>query len=217
VGFVQTVRSRLDSAYVPGETALPFYRPAGPPVLVPHDPAWATRAQQHLSMIRDALTVLLNNPDTGVYEHIGSTAVQGLAAKGVVDLQVRLPALPEPSELDAALASAGWIPATGSRPDSPGVYRDLPAPGDEYSQWVWAKRLFTTVDPAPPAILHVRLLASPFGLRTVAFRDRLRADPDLRRSYEQLKLDLAATHADAQDYDDYTRAKTSFIQAASAD
>lgn len=193
------------------------YRPAGPPVLVPHDPAWATRARQQLSMIRAALTVVLDDPDTALYEHIGSTAVPGLAAKGVVDLQVRLPALPEPDALDAALACAGWIPATGSRPDSPGVHRDLPAPGDGHPQWVWVKRLFTTVDPAPPAILHVRLLASPFGVRTVAFRDRLRADPELRRSYERLKADLATTHAGAQDYDDYTRAKTRFIQAASAD
>lgn len=55
------------------------YRPAGTPVLVPHDPEWATRARQHLSTIHDALTVLLDNPDAGVYEHIGSTSVPGLA------------------------------------------------------------------------------------------------------------------------------------------
>lgn len=193
------------------------YRPAGPPVLVPHDLAWATRAREQLTVIRAALTVVLDDPDTAVYEHIGSTAVSRLAAKGVVDLQVRLAALPETDLLDAALAPTGWIPATGSRPDSPGVHRDLPSPGDGHPPWVWVKRLFTTVDPAPPAILHVRLLVSPFGVRTVTFRDRGRAEPELRRSYEQLKVDLAATHAGAQDYDDYTRAKTRFIQAASAD
>ena len=193
------------------------YRPAGPPVLVPHDPEWATRARQHLSTVRAALTAVLDDPGSAEYEHIGSTAVPGLAAKGVVDLQVRLPALPAPDDLDAALAPAGWIPARGSRPDSPGVHRDLPAPGDDHPHWVWVKRLFTTLDPAPPAILHVRLLASPFDVRTVAFRDRLRADPELRQSYQQLKADLAVTHAHAQEHDDYTRAKTSFIHAASGD
>jgi len=75
---------------------------------------------------------------------------------------------------------------------------------------------FTGTNPARPAILHVRLSASPLGRRTVALRDRLRAEPDLRASYEQLKRRLAAAHADDLDYDDYTRGKTSFIRAAAS-
>lgn len=63
----------------PSKNAPPPYRPAGPPVLVPHDPEWATRARQHLSTIHDALTVLFDNPAAGVYEHIGSNSVPGLA------------------------------------------------------------------------------------------------------------------------------------------
>ncbi len=46
----------------------------------------------------------------------------------------------------------------------------------------------------------MRLTASPFGRRTVAFRDRLRSEPDLRTGYEQLKRELPAAHADEPDY-----------------
>ena len=91
------------------------------------------------------------------------------------------------------------------------MHRDLPAPGDVDPAWVWAKRLFTSTDAASPAILHVRLSASPFGRRTVALRDRLRA------AYERLKRGLAAAHADDPDYDDYTRGKSAFIRAATSE
>lgn len=182
----------------------------------PHDPRWASRAESQLQGLRQALAPLVPDLAACSFEHIGSTAVPGLAAKPVVDLQVRLPALPETAALDRALAPLGWEPARGSRPDSPGVTHDLPAPGDHEPASVWVKRLFTSTDPTQRGILHVRLTASPFGRRTVAFRDRLRAEPDLRQAYEQLKTDLAAEHAEDQDYDDYTRGKTTFVQGASA-
>ena len=193
-------------------------RGSGPAVLQPHDPRWTVVAQDRLEELRHALAPLVPDLAACSFDHIGSTAVPGLAAKGIVDLQARLPHLPEAAALDAALAPLGWEPAPGSRPDSPGVTRDLPAPGDDEPEQVWAKRLFastgTSTGAAVPAILHLRLTASPFGARTLAFRDRLRAEPDLREAYERLKTGLAAAHAGDPDYDDYTRGKTTFIQAA---
>ena len=182
-------------------------------MLVAHDPRWAPWAQRHLEAIRRALVLLVEDLDACTFDHIGSTAVPGLDAKAFVDLQARLPLIPPPADLDAALAPLGWAPALSSRPDSPGVTSDLPWPGDEEPAHVWAKRLFTTGG-VQQGILHVRLLASPFGRRTVAFRDRLRAEPDLREEYAQLKHRLAAVHAGAGDYDDYTRDKSAFVRAA---
>ncbi len=190
--------------------------PSGPAVLVPHRASWAAVASARLAALRDALAPLVD-VDTCTFDHIGSSAVPGLAAKPFVDLQVRVPALPEPRALDAALAPLGWAPAPGSRRDSPGVHHDVPWPGDREPAPVWAERLFTGADPAAPAILHVRLSASPFGRRTVAFRDRLRAEPEVRAAYERLKRELAAAHAGDPDYDDYTRGKSAFIRAATAD
>lgn len=192
------------------------HAPSGPPVLVPHDPRWAVHAERHLEAVRRALAPLVDGLGDGTFDHIGSTAVPGLDAKGSVDLQVRLPLIPPPAGLDAALAPLGWAPAPGSRPDSPGVTSDVPWPGDDEPDHVWAKRLFTTAE-GPPAILHVRLLASPFGRRTVAFRDRLRAEPDLREAFARLKHRLAALHAGDGDHDDYTRDKSAFVRAAVMD
>lgn len=189
--------------------------PSGPAVLVPHRPGWAAVAAERLTAVREALAPLVD-VDACTFDHIGSTAVPGLAAKTWVDLQVRVPTLPDPGALDAALAPLGWAAAPGSRRDSPGVHHDLPAPGDDEPAWVWAKRLFTCSDDAGRSILHVRLSTSPFGRRTVAFRDRLRAEPELRAAYERLKVDLAVAHAGDADYDDYTRGKTAFIRAATS-
>lgn len=183
---------------------------------VPHDPRWSVQAQRQLAALRDALAAVLD-VGNAAFDHIGSTAVPGLAAKPWVDLQVLVPALPDPAVLDATLAPLHWQPALGSRPDSPGVFRDIPSPGDDAPADVWNKRLFVSTDAAQPAILHVRLRASPFGRRTVRFRDRLRAEPALRAAYEQLKRELAAAHAGDPDYDDYTRGKTAFIRAAASD
>lgn len=189
-------------------------RPSGPPVLRAHDPTWAGRADHQLRALRRALEPLVDDVDACSFEHIGSTAVPGLAAKPVVDLQLGVPEMPPREALEQALAPLGWEPARGSRPDSPGVTHDLPAPGDTEPDRVWRKRLFTTTDGTRPGILHVRLLASPSTGRTVAFRDRLRAEPALREAYERLKRALAADHAAAADYDDYTRGKTAFVRGA---
>ncbi len=188
-------------------------------MLQPYDPAWPIRAAQLLAAVEQALKPL------GVgqsFEHIGSTSVPGLKAKPFIDLQVRVRALPEPALLDQALAPAGFVPTTGSRPDSPGVYRDIPR-GSEHESGqvpdeVWRKRLFVhDVDGPRGAILHVRLVASPWGRYTVWFRDWLRAHPQARDRYAAFKTATAAEHAGDADYDDYTLAKTAFFDEAQAE
>jgi dephospho-CoA kinase len=124
---------------------------------------------------------------------------------------VTLDRLPDAAPLAATLAPLGWAPAVGARPDSPGVHRDMRSEGDTAEEEAFAKRLLVAPDPVHPGILHVRQTASPFARRVVRFRDRLRADPRLRRDYEQLKRRAAAAHADDQDYDDYTRDKSGWL------
>lgn len=146
-------------------------------------------------------------------EHIGSTAVPGLAAKPILDLQVRVAELSADERMDAALASLGFARARGSRPDSPGVAFDIPRPGDPSERSLYAKQLFHRPPDAagPEIILHVRLIASPFAAFVVTFRDWLTADPEHAARYEAVKRDLAALHADDADYDDYTLAKGAFL------
>ncbi len=179
----------------------------GPAVLHGYDPGWPVAAQQLI----DELSAVAPNP-SWLIEHIGSTAVPGLAAKNILDLQIRVPTLPPANELDAIVGPLGYVPATGSRPDSPGVHRDGRRGGEQVPDEVWQKRLFVRSQAGRvSAILHVRRMDSPFGRYTVWFRDWLRAHDDERARYETIKRRLARAHAGEPDYDDYTRDKTGYF------
>jgi GrpB-like predicted nucleotidyltransferase (UPF0157 family) len=183
-------------------------------VLVDHDPGWPDRAARLLSEVGAALTPLAGSAHFR-FEHIGSTAIPGLAAKPILDLQVRMPSLPTLDHLSELLTPTGFRVATGSRSDSPGVHRDNPRPGDPIDPALYEKRLFHCPDPA--AILHIRRTDSPFAQFVVLFRDWLRENPEQARLYQQVKHRLAVQHAGDGDADDYTRAKTAFFDETDAE
>jgi GrpB-like predicted nucleotidyltransferase (UPF0157 family) len=182
------------------------------PVIWPYDPAWGTIASGWLDRIRVSLNGLADH-ENFEFDHIGSTAVPGLGAKPIIDLQLRAPRLPAVAELEAALAPLGFSVAHGSRADSPGVYFDNPRPGADQDPEKYRKHLFFRPggDDELAVILHVRRSDSPFAAFVLNFRDWLRANPIDAQRYETQKRMLAAEHADANDYDDYTRAKTAFL------
>lgn len=180
----------------------------GEPIIAEYDEAWPARGAELRLRIAEVTAVLRGGEDF-VVDHIGSTAVPGLAAKPIVDLQLLAPTLPDEQELSAALVPLGFDRARGSRPDSPGVDFDIPLPGTDPDPGKHAKLLFVTAD--ADVILHVRRADSPFAAFVLAFRDWLRADAVNARRYEEAKRALAARFAGASDYDDYTRAKSSFL------
>lgn len=81
--------------------------------IVDYDLAWPARAQLLLGEVRTAFAAL-PDADHFVYEHIGSTAVPGLAAKPIVDLQVRMPSLPDLADLADILAPTPFVAAHGA-------------------------------------------------------------------------------------------------------
>ncbi|WAP50533.1 GrpB family protein [Arthrobacter sp. ATA002] len=186
-------------------------------VIRPYDPAWPGLAAAWLHRIQTSCAGLNGSPSFR-YEHIGSTAVPGLAAKPIIDLQILTTPLPAAHELERALVPLGFAISTGSRPDSPGVYFDTPRPDTDQDPEKHRKHLFFTPGPqdGPAVILHVRRRDSPFGKYVTTFRDWLRASPDEARSYEAVKRSLAAQLGSAADYDGYTRAKTTFLDDAHA-
>jgi dephospho-CoA kinase len=181
-----------------------------PAVLHPSVPEWHNVAQLRITRLRRSLAAV----DPGgafTYEHIGSTSVPGLAAKAIVDLQVLVPRIPEAAELEDSLHRIGFLPALGSRPDSPGVYRDIPRGDEVVPDEVWTKRLFYLPDPELPSILHIRRVDSPFARHGLLFRDWLRANPAQRDRYQRVKVQVAEAHANDADYDDYTRGKSRYF------
>lgn len=184
--------------------------------LAPYDPAWSVKAEQQITALTTALATC-PGADCAAIDHIGSTSVPGLAAKPFIDLQARILPLPSEADLAARLTQLGYSRVRGSRPNSPGVYRDMPRGDEPVGDEVWEKRLFIAAD--VPAILHFRRFDSPWGRYTVWFRDWLRAHPDERVRYQRIKQTLSEANRGKADYDDYTLAKTAFfdeVQAAFA-
>ncbi len=74
-----------------------------PPIVVPYDPAWADDARR----IVNRLTMACGHRALRV-DHIGSTAVEGMDAKDVIDIQVTVESLAVADELVGALTEVGY-------------------------------------------------------------------------------------------------------------
>jgi GrpB-like predicted nucleotidyltransferase (UPF0157 family) len=157
--------------------------------LVPYDPAWPAAFARERDRIAAALGDLAIRID-----HNGSTAVPGLAAKPVIDIQVSVRALRPIEAYAAPLAALGYV--------------HVPHPDDDFAP-------FFHLPAAWPHTHHVHVVASGGSeeLRTLAFRDWLRAHPETALEYAALKSALAERHVgtDAASREAYAEAKTGFV------
>ncbi|MER5336325.1 dephospho-CoA kinase [Micromonospora sp. NPDC002717] len=155
-------------------------------VLTEADPTWPQQYARLAARIRHAIA-----PADLRIDHIGSTAVPGLAAKDVIDIQLTVPTLADADgPLAERLAAAGFPRLPGDWWDNP----RLPGSGR------WEKRLHGSADPGRPVYLHVRAVDSPGWRYALLMRDHLRADPDQRAAYLLLKRELAASAPDSATY-----------------
>lgn len=160
----------------------------------PHDPRWADAAGTERARLIELLAPWLVD---GV-EHVGSTAVPGLAAKPIIDLMASV------RDLDAVVDQAsdrlladGWC---------------YVSPKLDHRPW---RRFFVKPDAAGQrrfAHLHVIPTGRKRWAKQIAFRDRLRRDEALARRYEVLKRTLAEQYG--HDREAYTDAKAEFIGRA---
>lgn len=171
--------------------------PRGPVELVPPDPAWPAAG----SRLADRLSAVCR-PQAVRVEHIGSTAVPGLTAKDVIDLQIEVATREDAEQLGPVLGDAGF-------PRRPGVDGDPPRPELDADPGQWWKRLHHSADPGRAANVHVRLAGSTSARSAVGLRDLLTADVDARAAYGAEKRRLAALHRD--DVDTYAEAKTPLL------
>jgi GrpB-like predicted nucleotidyltransferase (UPF0157 family) len=151
-------------------------------VLVDSQAEWGVRFERERARILDALGDV-----ACVIEHVGSTAVPGLAAKPIVDILVTVADPDDESAFTPALERAGYV----LRVREPG------------------HRMFRTPDRAVQ--VHVWGQSDPEVGRYLTFRDRLRASEDDRKAYERLKRELAAR--DWEDVNHYAQAKGDLIEA----
>ncbi|MGF6886400.1 dephospho-CoA kinase [Nocardia sp. GAS34] len=140
--------------------------------LVAPDPAWPAQAQRLIGRLAVACGAAARRID-----HIGSTAVPGLPAKDVIDIQVTVADLAAADALREPLQDAGF-------PRAP-YLADDPKPGTDPA--MWAKRIHVNADPGRPANIHVRVDGWPGQVFALAFRDWLRAEPAAREEYLTIK------------------------------
>ena len=158
------------------------------PRLVPADPSWTDQANRILSRLRTTCGHRAVRVD-----HVGSTAVPGLDAKDVIDVQVTVASLAVADELVDTLLAAGY-------PVVPGMTADVAHTEDEA---LWHKRLHASADPGRPTNVHLRVDGWPGQQFALIFRDWLIADADARAEYLELKRTVAAQRHDTTgDYAD---------------
>jgi dephospho-CoA kinase len=158
-------------------------------VVEPRDD-WGRRGERVVARLAAALA-----PSGAATEvsHIGSTAVPGLLAKDVIDVQVGVRHLAEADREDVVLAmrDAGYVL-------SPGNSGDSPKPGTDPA--AWGKRFYGGCDPALVVHVHVREFGSPGWRFALLFRDWLVHVPPEREAYAAEKRRLLAVDDDTDAY-----------------
>jgi dephospho-CoA kinase len=159
------------------ESDVRLRRPADPgkPRVLAHDDGWPARAARAIARLR-----LAAGEQAMRVDHIGSTAVPGLAGVDVVDLMVTVSAAADVDAVAARIGDAGF-PATTEEPE-------------------WSDRVHAGADPARYTRVHVCVVDSPGWWLALATPAWLAGDPAAAVEYAELKLTIAAGHPDAADY-----------------
>jgi dephospho-CoA kinase len=187
---------------VPFEANVRLRRPRPPvsPKIAEYDLTWPAQAERVLARVRAAAGELALRAD-----HIGSTAVPGLPAKDVLDLQVTTATLADADALTELLSDAGFPRLAGEWVDDA-----------QDGSGTWPKRLHVGADPKRPVNLHVRSLETPAWRLALLFRDFARANPGERDEYRDVKLRLAEAHAADGSIEAYADEKQDWVNAAFA-
>ncbi|MET0389044.1 MAG: GrpB family protein [Polyangiales bacterium] len=151
-----------------------------------YDPRWPELYEREAARLHSVLTTWALRID-----HVGSTAVPGLAAKPVIDIQVAVQDQAAIGAVRALLLMHGYTEAT-----TPIRFFHQPA------CWPHTHHV------------HVRVAGSYEEVRLRAFRDWLRSHPADRLSYEELKRELASSSNlfRPEERTRYSEAKTSFVR-----
>lgn len=137
-------------------------------VVVEYDASWPGLFEAERELLKRALG------DVAVdIHHIGSTAVAGLAAKPVIDILVEVTAVDVLDGLSSEMEAIGYEPKG-----------EFGIPGRRYFRKGGDKRTHQ---------VHAFTRGDFNVTRHIAFRDYLRANPEIAREYGELKRSLAET------------------------
>ncbi|SDF79657.1 GrpB family protein [Sporolituus thermophilus] len=155
--------------------------------IVPYDPDWVLYYKQEQTLLQQVLGYLCKD-----IQHVGSTAVEGMPSKPIIDIAI---ALVDISYLDEAidiLAQLGYFYLGEGR--AKGKYFFVKGPKENTTHHV-----------------HVTAWGSVAWREILLFRDFLRKEPAKAQEYARLKQRLAEEYAD--DRDGYAAAKSEWIRS----
>lgn len=137
--------------------------------VVPYDPQWVARFEEEA----DRLNRLFEGEMVAIH-HIGSTSVPGLDAKPIIDIMPVVRMIEQVDELTGHMEALG--------------YRSFGEHG------IPRRRFFTKGDDVRTVHVHVFEAGDEGVTRHLAFREYLKAFPDVRETYAALKRALAEQH-----------------------
>ena len=158
--------------------------------IVPYDPQWPAAYAAEAARIHAALGVMALR-----IEHNGSTAVPGLAAKPVIDIQVSVATLEPIDAFRGPLQSIGYV--------------HLPHADDSFCPFFHRPH-----DWPHTHHVHVVQAGGREERRTLAFRDYLRDHAAVAAEYAELKMRVAREFnaSGKRSHDAYAGAKSAFIE-----
>ena len=174
----------FEESLAAGGRIVPGNERADPIEIVAYDHSWPGRFE----MMRARLAAALG-PTARRIDHVGSTAVTGLAAKPIIDVQVSVPDVEDEGAFRAPIEALGFV----LRFVEPGHRYFRPPPG--------LPRLWQ---------VHVCSLGSRWERDHLLFRDYLRAHPRRAADYAALKRRLVGEFRHQRIA--YTDAKAPFIE-----
>ena len=141
-----------------------------------YDPAWKDAFKAETDSLRTALQEIAA---TVVIEHVGSTAVEGLASKPIIDVALGFKTLADMRRGLALLVESGrdYVKAA----NQPGML--FMAKGED------GRRSFH---------YHLVVYGTPAWRKLVVFRDYLRRHPGVASEYGDLKTELATAHPESR-------------------
>lgn len=154
--------------------------------IIPYQERWSAEFKQIATTLHQALGELALRID-----HIGSTAVPGLAAKDIIDVQITVGALSE--QVIEIMEGLGY-----TQPE--GVWHDHRPPNSSGPDSEWEKLYFRPPPGQRPTNTHVRVQGRANQRYPLLFRDYLRTHPETAAAYAELKRRLATYLADSDTY-----------------
>ena len=159
------------------------------PDVVSYDPTWPEQAARIVARLKTTCGHRAVRVD-----HIGSTAVEGLDGKDVIDVQVTVTALDVADELTDLLRAAGYLKNTAvtgdvAKDDARSTVAEFDHSDDKS---LWQKHFHASGDPGRPTHVHVRVDGWPGQQFALLFPAWIAANPDERAAYLALKRQVMA-------------------------